>query len=134
LIADIHTIVPTEDGACEGHVLNEATGAVNLVAIAIEDDGVKVVYLGPVMSHYEFLTGHDERLTDDEWKARKGSESDAIQHLRLLISYTRRASAVIQSFCYDDVPHLTTSLKSTTIQSKKTNIQKTNDRKRGVTQ
>jgi hypothetical protein len=68
LIVDIHTVVPTDDGY-QGHVLNQATGAVNLMAIAIENGGDKVVYLGPVMSHYEFLTAHDQRLNDDEWKA-----------------------------------------------------------------
>jgi hypothetical protein len=72
LIADIHTVVPTDDGVYGGHVLNQATGAVNLMAIAIENGGDKVVYLGPVLSHYEFRTGHDERINDDEWKSLLG--------------------------------------------------------------
>ncbi len=70
LIADVHTVIPTDDGAYDGHALNEATGLANLMAIAIENGTDRVIYLGPVMSHYEFRSGYDERLNDEEWKAR----------------------------------------------------------------
>jgi hypothetical protein len=43
---------------------------VNLLMIAVENGGDRMVFAGPVLSHYEFeVTGSPRRLNDDEWKA-----------------------------------------------------------------
>ncbi len=86
LIADVHSSIPTPDGAYEGHVMNQATGYVNLMAIAIENGDDKVVYLGPVMSHYEFRTPVEVRLNDDEWKQRL-RDGDAPPHSEWTLDY-----------------------------------------------
>ncbi len=43
--------------------------------IALENGTNRMVFAGPVLSHYEFeVTGATRRLNDDEWRARQRRE------------------------------------------------------------
>jgi hypothetical protein len=67
LITDVHTAPPDEvDGT--GGVLHEATGNVDLLLIAVDNGPDRMVYAGPVMSHYEFIVPGPtlKRLSDSE--------------------------------------------------------------------
>lgn len=71
LVTDVHTDVPAPIVGDPGSILHEAVGNVQLLMIAVDcgpDD--LAVYGGPVLSHYEFEMGHDERMPDEEWKQR----------------------------------------------------------------
>ncbi len=66
-IADVHTKPETDDlGPMQ--VLHEATGDVNLAAVAVEIDSCVTVFVGPVASFYEVdKPGTLDRITDEEW-------------------------------------------------------------------
>jgi hypothetical protein len=69
IVADVHTDPPDESGD-PGSVLHEGIGQVNLLMFAVENGADRMVFAGPVLSHYEFeVTGSPRRLNDDEWKA-----------------------------------------------------------------
>ena len=71
LVADVHTDVPCDVCADPGSVVHEAVGRVNLLMIAINNGINRMVYAGPVLSHYEFeLVGAPQRLSDLDWNAR----------------------------------------------------------------
>ncbi len=61
-IADVHT------DPNEGKILEVGIGDVNFCVIAIDNEGDKSVYVGPVYSYYEFESGVQDRLTDEEWQ------------------------------------------------------------------
>jgi hypothetical protein len=68
VVTDVHTD-PTEPLVSDpGSVLHEAVGNVHLMLIAVDCDTDKMVYAGPVLSHYEFELGPTTRKTDDQWK------------------------------------------------------------------
>lgn len=69
VVADVHTDVPSPDSCgSPGHVLHEGVGRVNLLMLAVENGGDRMVVAGPVLSHYEFsLPGPPRRLSDNEW-------------------------------------------------------------------
>jgi hypothetical protein len=56
LIADVHTDVPCSICNDPGSVLEEGTGNVNLLMVAMDNGADHCVYAGPVFSHYEFAT------------------------------------------------------------------------------
>ncbi len=60
-IADVHTDTNS------GLVLEVGTGDVNVMAAAIDNDGDRALYAGPVMSYYEFTHPASDRLTDQQW-------------------------------------------------------------------
>ena len=68
LVADIFTAPPDLIDPVGG-VLHEATGGVDMLLIAIDNGPDRMVYAGPVMSHYEFLVPGPvlKRLTDSDW-------------------------------------------------------------------
>ena len=66
LITDVHT--DPEDGVSPGHVLHEAVGNVHLMMIAIDNGPDRMVYAGPVLSHYEFCERFPVRRDDNQWK------------------------------------------------------------------
>ncbi len=69
IVADVHTDVPCICGD-PGSVLHEGVGRVNLLMIAVEAGVDRMVFAGPVLSHYEFeVTGSPRRLNDVEWHA-----------------------------------------------------------------
>jgi hypothetical protein len=69
LVTDIHTDPPDPLVSDPGCVLHEAVGNVDLLIIAIENGDDRIVYAGPVFSHYEFTTPAGVRLTNGEWQA-----------------------------------------------------------------
>jgi hypothetical protein len=69
IVADVHTDVPDKFTIPPdpGSVLHEAVGRVNLLMIAVENGPDRMVFAGPVLSHYEFeITGPPRRLDDNE--------------------------------------------------------------------
>jgi len=70
LVADVHTDVPCD--VCNGDpgsVLHESVGRVNLLMIAVNSGADRMVFAGPVLSHYEFeVIGEPRRISDGEWR------------------------------------------------------------------
>ncbi|AFZ18469.1 DUF3160 domain-containing protein [Allocoleopsis franciscana] len=65
IVADVHTNVPAPgDPGC---VLHQGVGNVDLLMIAVDNGENKMVYAGPVLSHYEFEMPGVSRLSDSEW-------------------------------------------------------------------
>jgi hypothetical protein len=76
LVVDVHNDVPRpdifEDGrilADPGGILHEAVGKVDMLYVVINFGSQRVMYAGPVMSHYEFETAFPTRKSDSEWEA-----------------------------------------------------------------
>jgi hypothetical protein len=63
IVTDLHTDVEN------GRVLHGATGHMGLMVIAIDNNGDKAVYAGPVYNYYGFEVDGYNRLTDDQWRA-----------------------------------------------------------------
>ena len=68
IAADIHTDYPDAYSRDPGIVLHEGVGNVNCMICVIDSGSDLAVYLGPVLSHYEFEQPPDTHLSDDEWK------------------------------------------------------------------
>ncbi|MBL9135905.1 MAG: DUF3160 domain-containing protein [Verrucomicrobiales bacterium] len=69
LIADVHTDPPAPLVGDPGSVLHEAVGNAALMMVAIDNGSDRMIYAGPVMTHYELeVIGEPRRLTDTEWK------------------------------------------------------------------
>ena len=70
LVADVHTDPPCPDcGGDPGSVLHEGVGNADLLMIAVDNGPDRMVYAGPVLSHYEFeILGSPTRKSDSEWK------------------------------------------------------------------
>jgi hypothetical protein len=68
LVTDVQT-APPDDIDPQGGVLHEGTGNVDFLLIAIDNGPDRMVYAGPVLSHYEFVVPGPalKRLTDSEW-------------------------------------------------------------------
>jgi hypothetical protein len=69
VVTDVHTDPAEPLVSDPGSVLHEAVGNVHLMLIAIDCDADKMVYAGPVLSHYEFELGPTTRKTDGQWKS-----------------------------------------------------------------
>lgn len=61
-IADVHTSPGTSQ------VLEVGTGSVNFLVVAVDNDGDRATYVGPVYSYYEFAHAQSDRLTDEAWE------------------------------------------------------------------
>jgi hypothetical protein len=70
LVTDVHTDPPDLIVGDPGAVIHEAVGNVNLMLIAIDNGPDRMVYAGPVLSHYEFELQGVTRLSDAQWKSR----------------------------------------------------------------
>lgn len=70
LVADVHTDVPDEYVCDPGAVIHEGVGNVHLLMIAVDNGPDRMVYAGPVFSHYEFEVPGVNRLSDEEWKTK----------------------------------------------------------------
>jgi hypothetical protein len=68
LVADVHTDVPTPVHGDPGCVLHQGVGNVDLLLIAIDNGKDRMVYAGPVLSHYEFEMTGMARKPDSEWR------------------------------------------------------------------
>jgi hypothetical protein len=67
LVTDVHTALPDPVTGDPGCVLYEAVADVDLLLIAVDSGEERMMYGGPVFSHYEFETPAGTRLTDTEW-------------------------------------------------------------------
>jgi hypothetical protein len=63
-VADVHT------DPAGGSVLEVGVGDTNLIVAAIDNDGDRTVYVGPVYTYYEFTSPVSNRLTDEQWTER----------------------------------------------------------------
>jgi hypothetical protein len=68
LVADVHTNPPTPIVGDPGCVLHQGVGGVDLLMIAIDNGKDRMVYAGPVLSHYDFEMPGVSRKSDNEWK------------------------------------------------------------------
>lgn len=68
IVSDVHTDLPSPDIGDSGAVLHEGVGNVHLMMIAVDNGADRMVYAGPVLSHYEFEMPGTTRLTDSDWK------------------------------------------------------------------
>ncbi|MFM1944319.1 MAG: hypothetical protein RI897_3301 [Verrucomicrobiota bacterium] len=68
LVADIFT-APADLLDPTGGILHEATGNIDLLMISVDNGPDRMVYAGPVLSHYEFVVPgpNPTRLTDESW-------------------------------------------------------------------
>lgn len=69
LVADVHTDLPDQVVGDPGAVIHEATGNVHLMLMAVDNGPDRVVYAGPVLSHYEFEVPGVNRLSDTNWQS-----------------------------------------------------------------
>jgi hypothetical protein len=67
LVTDVHTDPPSPPAGDPGCVLHQAVGNVDLVVIAIDNGKDRMVYAGPVFSHYEYETPNAVRHTNGDW-------------------------------------------------------------------
>lgn len=63
-VTDVHTD-PTSE-----RVLQAAVGDVSFLVVAIDNQGDRAAYVGPMYSYYEFTQPVQKRLTDEEWQTR----------------------------------------------------------------
>ncbi|NEO50342.1 MAG: DUF3160 domain-containing protein [Moorea sp. SIO4A3] len=68
LVADVHTNVPDPMVGDPGSVLHQGVGNIDLLMIAVDNGEDKMVFAGPVLSHYEFEMPEVSRKSDSEWK------------------------------------------------------------------
>lgn len=68
IVADVHTDVPDRQWGDPGSVLHQGVGNVDLLMIAVDNGKDKMVYAGPVLSHYEFEMPEVSRKSDSEWQ------------------------------------------------------------------
>src|SRR5262249_2775733 len=70
LVTDVHTDLPDPIVGDPGAVIHESVGNVHLLMIAVDNGPDRMVYAGPVLSHYEFEVSGVNRLSDADWKAK----------------------------------------------------------------
>ena len=68
ICADVHTDPPADLVGDPGCVLHQGVGNVDLLLIAIDNGKDRMVYAGPVLSHYEFEMTGVNRKADSEWR------------------------------------------------------------------
>ncbi len=70
IVADVHTVPTNCSGGSLGAVVHVGTGPINLgVFIAEVPGNIKVAFIGPVYSYYDYTTLNYQRLTDQDWEA-----------------------------------------------------------------
>jgi hypothetical protein len=74
-VADVHTDLPDPLHGDPGAVIHEAVGNMNLLLIAVERGLDRMIYAGPVLSHYEFEVPGITRLSDADWESLLGTSS-----------------------------------------------------------
>lgn len=68
IITDVHTNVPMPELGNPGSVLYQSVGNVDMLMIAVDNGEDKMVYVGPVLSHYEFEMPGVSRKSDSKWQ------------------------------------------------------------------
>jgi hypothetical protein len=86
LVADVHTDPPAPPVQDPGCVLHQGVGNVHLLVIAIDNGKDRMLYAGPVLSHYEFEMPGVTRKSDSEWR-KDLSESKLPPHPEWTKSY-----------------------------------------------
>ena len=61
------TVVDVHTDPNKGEVLEEGVGACNLLAVAIDNEDDRMIYVGPAYTYFEFRHPAEKRLTDMEW-------------------------------------------------------------------
>jgi hypothetical protein len=69
MVTDVHTDSPDPVVGDPGTVIHEGIGHVHLLMIAVDNGPDRMVYAGPVLSHYEFEMPGTTRMSDADWKA-----------------------------------------------------------------
>lgn len=69
-VADVHTDPPSPVIGDPGAVIHEGIGNIHLLMIAIDNGPDRMVYAGPVLSHYEFEVPGTTRLSDADWQSK----------------------------------------------------------------
>jgi hypothetical protein len=59
--------VPPSELDPEGHVLEVGVGDAHFLIVAIDNEGDRAAYVGPVYSYYEFQRPIAQRMTDSAW-------------------------------------------------------------------
>jgi hypothetical protein len=67
LVTDVHTDPPAVTVPDPGCVIHQAVGNVDFLVIAVDNGKDRMVYAGPVFSHYEFEAPNAVRRTNGEW-------------------------------------------------------------------
>ncbi|BBO33952.1 DUF3160 domain-containing protein [Lacipirellula parvula] len=62
------TVVDVHTDPNSGNVLEVGVGDCNFLVAAIDNDGDRMIYVGPAYSYYEFQRPAKERWTDQEWQ------------------------------------------------------------------
>jgi hypothetical protein len=70
IVADVHTDPPAPAVNDPGAVLHEGIGSVHMLVIAVDNGPDRMIYAGPVLSHYEFEVLGTARMSDADWKAK----------------------------------------------------------------
>lgn len=68
IVADVHANPPSPVLGNPGSVLHQGVGNVDLLVVAINNGEDKMVYAGPVLSHYEFEVSGLSCQSDSEWQ------------------------------------------------------------------
>ena len=68
LVADVHTDPPCEQHNDPGCILHQGVGGADLLMIAVDNGKDRMVYAGPVLSHYEFEAPGVVRKSDSEFQ------------------------------------------------------------------
>jgi hypothetical protein len=68
VVADVHTDPPAPDAGDPGCVLHQGVGCVDLLLLAVDSGKDRMVFAGPVLSHYEFEVSGVARKSDSQWK------------------------------------------------------------------
>ena len=72
LVADVHADITSDLHSDPGWILHEAVGNVHFLLVAVDCGTDRMIYGGPVLSHYEFELPFDQRKSDSEWKTELG--------------------------------------------------------------
>jgi len=69
ITVDVHTDLPDPLTGDPGSVLHEGIGNVHMLFLAVDHGDERVMYAGPVHSHYEYeVVGPPQRLSDADWR------------------------------------------------------------------
>jgi Protein of unknown function (DUF3160) len=68
ICADVHTDPPADLIGDPGCVLHQGVGNVDFLLLAVDSGKDRMVYAGPVLSHYEFEMAGVNRKADSEWR------------------------------------------------------------------
>jgi hypothetical protein len=73
VVADVHTDPNPHPNQVGGRVLEEGTGDVTYLVVAVDNKADRAVYVGPAYSYYELEAAPNQRMTDAEWAAKLSS-------------------------------------------------------------